>query len=82
MDGPDCKTVTAHIADIMRQGKPQMGKVFDADIAQCEQRKLTRDQRTCLMAATTVEAIASCHAGHVPESGSGSGSGSATPDAN
>jgi hypothetical protein len=65
-DGPDCKVVTAHIADVMKQGKGQMGHVFDADVAQCQVRHLTKQQRTCLVAATTLEAIASCHAGNKP----------------
>lgn len=69
-DGPNCKDVTAHIADIMRQGKPEMGKIFGADVANCEQRKLPKEKRTCLMAAKTVAQIASCHAGRVDGSGS------------
>ncbi len=66
---PTCAAITAHLADIMRQGRPEMGRVLPEDISACEARKLTDPQRRCLMAATTLAAIASCHA-VAPGSGS------------
>ena len=61
---PTCAQVTAHLDDVMRQGRADMAQVKPGDIAACEARKLTPRQRRCLLAATTLAAIASCHAGH------------------
>ena len=66
---PTCAAVTAHVADVMRQGRPEMGRVFPQDVTACEARKLTDRQRRCLFAAPSLEAIASCHAGVAPGSG-------------
>lgn len=57
---PTCAAITAHLADVMRQGLPQMSQLKSQDVATCEARALTPDQKRCLMAASTVEAIASC----------------------
>ena len=66
---PTCAAVTAHVADVMRQGRPEMGRVLPQDIAACEARELTAAQRRCLVAASSLTAIASCHAGLSPDAG-------------
>lgn len=66
-EGPTCTQVTDHMLDVTKQqlvghGDMELGQ-RGAMIAQCEQRKMSGEQRRCLMAAKDIPGIAACRAG-------------------
>jgi hypothetical protein len=65
--GPPCAEVMDHILAVTKNQLVGHGDMVlgqrDAMIGQCEARKLPADKRRCLMAANTLDAIASCKAG-------------------
>ena len=76
--GPACPEVVDHMLVVMKQGLTghdgvQLGNRQQM-IDQCEQRKMSADERTCLRAAKTLAELASCRK---PAAGSGSAAGSA-----
>jgi hypothetical protein len=61
---PSCAMVTEHVYEITRKAYPghgdmQMGNRKD-DIARCEARKMSAEQRRCMVAAQSMEALAQC----------------------
>ncbi len=90
--GPSCDQVVDHMlevtkAQLMGHENTNMMSQKKAMVAQCEQRDMSSDVRTCLMAAQTITEIAKCRGSKTdinerqrrprPPVGTGSGSGSA-----
>ncbi|HEU0034489.1 MAG TPA: hypothetical protein VFQ53_27890 [Kofleriaceae bacterium] len=66
--GPPCAQVVDHMLEVTQQtivGHGDMGANGQrgAMLAQCEQRKMPAATRRCLVAAKTLDQIASCRAG-------------------
>ncbi|MBA3542543.1 MAG: hypothetical protein H0T79_23205 [Deltaproteobacteria bacterium] len=68
--GPSCEAIMPHLAVVMKQGLTGHGTVEfgnqKRDVLQCQARKLTAEQRRCLMATKTVADISACNAGQSP----------------
>lgn len=62
--GPSCEQISDHMLDVTKTAMPGHDPSYLGDrkamIAQCEKRNLTRDQRNCLMKATTLPALGEC----------------------
>lgn len=57
---PTCEDVMAHLSPILTQfGATQQ------DVAACKQRKLTADQKRCLLRTKDLTDVASCKAGQI-----------------
>ncbi len=88
--GPPCDKVTDHMLEVTKQlpGHEGMNMTGPGDrnamIQQCVQRNYTKQERQCLMQATSIDAFATCrktkvpgtlHPAPVPPPPAGSGSG-------
>ena len=89
--GPSCDQVVDHMLEVtktqlMGHENTNLMSQKKAMVTQCEQRDMSSDVRTCLMAARTITEIAKCRGSKTdinerqrrprPPVGSGSGSGS------
>jgi hypothetical protein len=64
--GPPCDKIVDHLLEVTKQALPgheNMGALGDKKtmIGQCEARKMSKDTRTCLMAATTLDGLGACY---------------------
>ena len=88
--GPSCDQVVDHMLEVtktqlMGHENTNLMSQKKAMVAQCEQRDMSRDVRTCLMGAQTITEIAKCRGSKTdinerprrPRPPGGSGSGSA-----
>ncbi len=71
--GPTCAQITDHMLEVTKQelvghGDELLGQ-RKTMIEQCEGRKLTADQRRCLVAAKDMAGFAACRAGKDPAPG-------------
>ena len=61
---PSCEQISDHMLDVTKQAMPGHDPSYLGDrkamIEQCEKRNLTREQRNCLMKATTLPALGEC----------------------
>ena len=69
--GPPCDKVVDHMLDVMKEqlpGHEGMGMTGErkAMVEQCEQRKYTAQERTCLLAAKNLDGFAACRPTKVP----------------
>src|SRR5690349_1197009 len=69
--GPSCTQVTDHMLEVTKQeiaghGDELLGQRRQM-IEQCETRKMTADQRRCLVAAKDMAGFAACRAGKAPD---------------
>ena len=62
--GPSCDQISDHMLDVTKQAMPGHDPSYLGDrkamIEQCTKRNLTRDQRTCMMKATTLPELGAC----------------------
>src|ERR1700689_166797 len=62
--GPPCPAVTDHLLDVTKQGMTGHGNLEMGNrkvmIADCERRKLSKEARECIMAATDLAGLAGC----------------------
>jgi hypothetical protein len=65
--GPTCPQLVEHMLEVTKQAMPAHGKMELGNKKQmvqtCEDRKLTPAQRKCMMAASTLAALAECQKG-------------------
>lgn len=91
-EGPPCDKVVDHMLEVTKQQlMGHEGANFNSQrkamVAQCEQRNMTTEMRTCLLGAQTIADIAKCRGGKTdvlekprkPRPGAGSARGSAAP---
>ncbi len=90
--GPPCEKVVEHMLEVTKQQlmgheTANFNSQRKAMVAQCEQRNMSHEMRTCLIATQTIADIAKCRGGKTdvlerprkPRAGSGSSVGSAPP---
>jgi hypothetical protein len=90
--GPPCDKVVDHMLEVTKQQmmgheNANFGSQRKAMVAQCEQRNMSVEMRTCLLATQTIAEIAKCRGGKTdvlerprkPRAGSGSAAGRPTP---
>jgi hypothetical protein len=68
--GPTCAQVTDHLFEVTKIAYPGHGDMAmgdrKAEIAQCEKRAVSADERRCIMAAADMAGVAKCRAGAQP----------------
>lgn len=90
--GPPCDKVVDHMLEVTKQQmmgheNANFGSQRKAMVAQCEQRNMSLEMRTCLLGTQTIADIAKCRGGKTdvlerprkPRAGGGSAIGSAAP---
>lgn len=75
--GPTCAEVTDHVLEIARIAYPGHGDMGangnrQAQIEQCEARKVPAAERRCMIAAKSMEALAQCRRPSMSTEGSAS----------
>jgi hypothetical protein len=74
---PTCAEVTDHVLEITRIAYPGHGDMGasgnrEAQVQQCEARKLPAAERRCMMSAKSMEDLGQCRRGSMKTEGSGS----------
>jgi hypothetical protein len=67
--GPSCAEITDHVHAVFHKEHPGHANAMNRanDIQQCAQRKLSAEERRCVLAAQTLEAIGKCRETSVQE---------------